>query len=218
MGGLSTKTGFWEWDRVAGQYWAKPSQDVYYLVDRWGESKRDRILDLGSGLGRHSILLAKHGFDVTAMDSSPSGLRSLTHVVKEDGLSIRTVRGDLTSLPFADGSFDAVLAYHSIYHVDSRGIHSAIAELRRVVASSGEVYLTLNSKNSPTYADPNSAVVDDNVRMKREEDGSILPHYYCDLEDLKRLLKEFRIITLRQVEDIFENATGWHYFVLAAVQ
>jgi len=62
-----------------------------------------------------------------------------------------------------------------------------------------EVYLTLNSKNNPTYADPRNQVVDANVRMKQEEDWTILPHYYCDLEDIRRLLSEFSIVKLRQI-------------------
>ncbi|MGE5573034.1 MAG: class I SAM-dependent methyltransferase [Bacteroidota bacterium] len=57
--------------------------------------------------------------------------------------AVETVHGDLASLPFDDGSFDAVLAYHSIYHVDSKGMAAAISELHRVMKPGAEVYLTL---------------------------------------------------------------------------
>lgn len=209
-------TGSWNWDNVSTSFWAEPSEDVYYLLTRWKKAGFNSILDLGCGIGRHSLLFAENGFEVTALDSSESGLRRLENVAAERGLAVETVHADLASLPFDDGSFDAVLAYHSIYHVDSKGMAAAISELHRVMKPGAEVYLTLNSKNNPTYADPRNQVVDANVRMKQEEDGTILPHYYCDLEDIRRLLSEFSIVKLRQIEDIYDGRTSWHYFVLAA--
>ena len=79
-----------------------------------------------------------------------------------------------------------------------------------------EVYLTLNSKSNPTYSDPRNRVVDVNVRMKQEEDGTVLPHYYCDMGDIGRLFSRFDMIRVRQIEDIFNGRSSWHYFVLAA--
>lgn len=35
--------------------WLKPTDQVYYLAHKWPESGFKKILDLGSGLGRHSI-------------------------------------------------------------------------------------------------------------------------------------------------------------------
>jgi len=54
------------------------------------------------------------------------------------------------------------------------------------------------------------------VRLKREEDGGILPHYYCDLGDVHKLLANFTIIKLRHIEDVYDDKSSWHYFVLAA--
>lgn len=208
--------GSWIWDSVTAEFWSEPSEDVYYLVARWKKSGRRRVLDLGCGMGRHSLLFAEHGFEVTALDLSESGLRKLRALATGRGLHIRTVQADLTRLPFGDGSFDAVLAYHSIYHVDSEGIVAAISELHRVMRPGAEVYVTFNSKSNPTYADPRNQVVDANVRMKQEEDGTVLPHYYCDIDDIGRLFSGFDMIRVRQIEDMFNGRSSWHYFVLAA--
>jgi len=205
----------WNWDNVSEPFWTEPSEDVYYLLNRWKEAGRERILDLGCGIGRHSLLFAANGFQVTAFDSSESGLRRLERIAAERRLTINTVHADLAKLPFDDGSFDAVLAYHEIYHVESSAMLAAVGELHRVLKPTAEVYLTLNSKSNPTYTDPRNRVVDGNVRMKREEDGSILPHFYCDLSDVYSLLSEFEIIKLRHIDDIYEDKSSWHYFVLA---
>ena len=209
-------SGCWNWDKVSEPFWHEPSEDVYYLVNRWKEAGRKIVLDLGCGMGRHALLFAANGFQVTALDSSESGLRRLEKAATERSLAINAVHADLTILPFADRSFDAVLAYHSIYHVDSIGIRAAIGELYRVLKPAAEVYLTLNSKSNPTYSDPRNQVVDENVRMKQEEDGNILSHFYCDLDDVYNLLSEFETIKLRQIEEIYDGKCSWHYFVLAA--
>lgn len=206
----------WNWDNVSDTYWNDPSEDVYYLLHRWKKSGHETILDLGCGLGRHSQLFASHNFKTTALDSSESGLIKLQKAAKEQNLTMGIVRSDLTQLPFNAESFDCVLAYHSIYHVDTKGLSAAVDELYRVIRPNAEVYLTFNSKSNPTYSDPNNQVIDENVRMKQEEDGGILPHFYCDLDDIHRLLYKFRIIRLRQIEDIYDDKSSWHYFVLAA--
>lgn len=205
----------WNWDKVSDTYWNDPSEDVYYLLHRWKEAGRKTILDLGCGLGRHSRLFAAHHFKATALDSSESGLRRLQKTAAERGLAIGTVLADLTKLPFNAESFDFLLAYHSIYHVDSKGLSAAIEELYRVLRPKAELYLTFNSKTNPTYADPNNRIIDENVRMKQEDDGGILPHFYCDLGNIYSLLSKFRIIRLRQIEDIYDDKSSWHYFVLA---
>jgi SAM-dependent methyltransferase len=212
---LMVSTGSWDWDRVSDAFWSNPSEDVYHLLHRWTGQTRSSILDLGCGLGRHSLLFALYGFDVTALDASESGLRRLEAAAARLGLSVHTVHADLTKLPFDAGSFDFVLAYHSIYHVDSEGMAAAMNELHRILKPASEVYLTLNSKTNPTYADPGNLVVDDHVRLKREEDGGSLPHYYCDLGDVRTLLSRFTIIKLRHIEDVYDDRSSWHYFVLA---
>lgn len=50
-------------------------------------------IDLGAGFGMHSIPLARLGYSVTAIDSSPLLLSTLAE--HAPGMSIRTVQGDL---------------------------------------------------------------------------------------------------------------------------
>lgn len=211
------ETVVWDWDKVSDPFWTEPAEDVYYLLHRWKERGLLSLLDLGCGLGRHALLLARHGFSVTALDRSDSGLRRLWDSARRLNLPIATVLATVTRLPLPDRSVDAVLAYHSIYHVDSAGMRAAIAEVGRVLRPHGEVYLTLASKSTPSYTDPACRTVDSHVRMKQEEDGSILPHYFCNRADVSRLLAGFRILRLCHVQDIYDGGPSWHYFVHASV-
>ncbi len=58
-----------------GIYLTEPHEDMNSLIKLLKKEKARRILDLGCGTGRHTILLAKSGFDVYGMAISREGLK-----------------------------------------------------------------------------------------------------------------------------------------------
>ena len=54
-----------------------------------------RALDLACGAGRHALWLAEHGWDVTAVDYSRTGLEILNQRAQAKGLRIHSVCADL---------------------------------------------------------------------------------------------------------------------------
>jgi SAM-dependent methyltransferase len=54
-------------------------------------------VDLGAGFGMHSIPLARLGYSITAIDTSPLLLSQLTEL--GDGLSVRAIEADLLDFP-----------------------------------------------------------------------------------------------------------------------
>ena len=56
--------------------------------------------------------------------------------------SVRAEQADATALPFEDGSFDAVIAMHMLYHVPDPA--KAIAEMHRVLKPDGFLAVTTN--------------------------------------------------------------------------
>ena len=207
------KSKSWNWDIVTDDFWTIPSEDVYYYLDQWLKLDFNKILDLGCGLGRHSLFFAKNGFEVHAFDLSESGLGKFMEQIKNEELNICVKLGDMLSLPYKDSYFDCILAYHSIYHTDSLGIKQVISEIYRVLKKDGEALLTFNSKNNPSFIKNSNKKIDENTVLKTEGNEQNIPHYYTDVEDLKYLLKDFRIIKIRQIEDIWEEESSWHYFV-----
>jgi len=57
-----------------------------------------RALDLGCGMGRHSIYLAAHGWQVTGLDSAGRALRTARQRADRAALDIDFVRGDVTRI------------------------------------------------------------------------------------------------------------------------
>lgn len=71
-------------------------------------NKHIRILDIGCGTGRHSIELAKRGYDVTGIDLSESQLCRAKETAAKEGISINFMIRDARQLEFSD-AFDLVI-------------------------------------------------------------------------------------------------------------
>jgi SAM-dependent methyltransferase len=139
------------WDAVADDYAAarRPDGPDARLLDELAAELPDgaRVLDVGCGDGRRTmatLLAADPSVDVVGLDVS----RVQLDLAREAVPMARLVQGDMTSLPFSHGAFDAVTAYHSVFHVP-RGQHPAVyAEFARVLAPGGFVLTTVGSGRS----------------------------------------------------------------------
>jgi ubiquinone/menaquinone biosynthesis C-methylase UbiE len=203
----------WNWAVVKDDIWNEPSEDIYYYVDRWKKKNFKCFLDLGCGLGRHAILFAKNGFDAHGLDLSQYGIDGLNKKASDLGLNIKTTIGDINKLPFEENTFHCLLAYHVISHTDTKGIKIIISEINRVLKSNGEFFITLCSKNSPSFTEKGYPKIDENTIIKTEEPELNVPHFYSDIDTVKDLLKDFEIIRIRHIEDIFNDSSSWHYFI-----
>lgn len=149
-------------------------------------------MDLGCGLGRHSIYMAKKGLSVTAADLSDFGLNHLKEWAAQEQLSVKTAVCDMEALPFEDNSFDCVLCYNVIYHAGRAGVIKTLAELKRVLKPDGELFLTMLSKKSDGFLHARSDQrIDENtiIRDDCEETERGVPHFYLEYKELAEFLK-----------------------------
>lgn len=75
-------------------------------------SARSRILDVGAGTGFLSLIAARLGHDVTALDLSPKMLDALDAACRREGLHIEIVVGSAEEPPVG---FDAVMERHLLW-------------------------------------------------------------------------------------------------------
>ncbi len=107
----------------------------------------EKALDLGCGTGVYSILLAEKGLDVTGLDISPYMLREAGKKIEDKDLSIEFMEGNLLRLPFADETFDLVLAVTVFEFL--REPERAAREAWRVVKKGGRFILGVLARESP---------------------------------------------------------------------
>ena len=210
----------WNWEMAEKETWLVPSEESYYYAEKWAHEGRKRLLDLGCGLGRHSVFFDAHGFKVTAIDLSDYGVEHLKKWSKENGsvAEIRAVAGDMKELPFADCAFDCIYSYHVVSHSDTEGVRQVISEIRRVLKPGGEIFFDLCSKDAWHYKDSGFPHIDENTLrfVGGVEDG--IPHCFFDEKMIYEFMEGFTINRLRHVftlkTDLF-NAAGTHWFIEA---
>lgn len=86
----------------------------------FGEISGKRLLALASGGGQQAPLFAAAGAEVTSLDASEAQLGQDELVAKRDGLTLRTLRGDMRDLGILPAnSFDLVFNPCSVCFVDN---------------------------------------------------------------------------------------------------
>ncbi|BCB82745.1 SAM-dependent methyltransferase [Phytohabitans suffuscus] len=134
--------GYWDGpdDRSTVQEASDRFTDL--LVERLRVGPGDRVLDVGCGVGRPAMrLAATTGASVLGITVSAEQVEIATEQARVEGLSGRVSFqfADGMNTPFAADSFDAVLAFESINHMDRA---TALREMRRVVKPGGRIVLT----------------------------------------------------------------------------
>ena len=212
----------WNWKIVneeSAQIWKNPSIESYYLLNRWKSQGKKEFLDLGCGLGRHSIQFAQNGFNVFSFDISQDAIEKTREWAKKEHLNLDYKIGDMLNLPYNNEQFDCILCRNVISHTDTEGMKNVIKELNRVMKKGAECYLTLGSKDTWGFKQTDWPLVDENTRLRMEEGPEYkVPHFYVDYNLVKELFREFEIIDVYQVVDYYEKDNGvsnsYHYHVL----
>lgn len=122
------------WDRTFRDHCAS-------LAEHFPPDKADggplRVLDVGVGPGISAIgiLDRRPGLCVVGLDFSRAMLRHARKCLRKAGCAVDLVHGDVTHLPFADGSFDVVTHHSFLYLLRQR--EAALREMRRVLRPGG---------------------------------------------------------------------------------
>jgi SAM-dependent methyltransferase len=115
--------------------------------DRLPVGPGDRVLDMGCGGGRHAFALYRRGADVVALDLDEAELKDVAGMFAAlapevaSAAKAQAIRGSAYQLPFADATFDKVVAAEILEHLpeDTR----AMRELARVLKPGGLIAVTV---------------------------------------------------------------------------
>lgn len=122
-----------------------PTPQVARLVKKLGSGRGRRALDLGCGEGRHTILLARTGYEVTAFDLEPLALKKARAALRRSGLKAVDKAGNALDPGFDDGAFDVVLDYGCFHHVVTRDWPRYRRQIARILKPGGHLILSVFS-------------------------------------------------------------------------
>lgn len=136
------------------------------------------VLEVGPGPGELSFrMMAELGASVVALDIS----ERMVELARACGVDARI--GDIQSLPFADASFDTVVAAWMLYHVPD--LDRGLAEVARVLTPGGSLVAATNSELHLEEARAHAGVsMLGRVSFNRENGRTILERHFATVEQI----------------------------------
>ncbi|MFC1774813.1 class I SAM-dependent methyltransferase [Nanoarchaeota archaeon] len=187
-----------DWESIfkkEGVFFKKPDKEVKKLEKIFKKNKVKKILDLGCGTGRHTVLLAKE-FDVYGMDNSESGLKYTKKWLKELKLNANIKNADCYKIfPYKDKFFDAIISIAVIHHARINDIKFCISEIERILKPNGIIFITVpKTKRNQLRSKVKMIGPRTFIPLDGPEKG--LPHYHFNKIVLRKCFKNFKIIDL----------------------
>jgi ubiquinone/menaquinone biosynthesis C-methylase UbiE len=107
-----------------------------------------RVLDLCCGQGRHAVLLARAGCQVTGLDRSSYLLGQAQQAAEQAGVKVGWVRGDMRQLPWQE-QFDACVNLFTAfgYFEDDGENERVLHQVHQILKPGGSLLLDLSNRD-----------------------------------------------------------------------
>ncbi|MBU0590771.1 class I SAM-dependent methyltransferase [Candidatus Micrarchaeota archaeon] len=196
-----------DWESIFkkdGKVFLTAQEDMEKIIKLLKKEKVRKILDLGCGSGRHTVLFAKQGFDVYATDISKTGLKMTRKWLKEKNLCAKLKEHSCyEKFPFKDKRFDAIISTQVIHHNFHEKVKFCISEIERVLKPGGLIFITVAANKRKQGA---TAFMMSEPRTYTPLDGKEkgVPHFIYTKTLMKKDFKNFKILSICR-----DNGNHW---------
>lgn len=156
--------------------------------DWLGELRGQRVLELGCGPGDYTIMLARRGAEVTAVDIAPSSLQITRRRAGLNGVAqaVRPLWMPAETLALPAASFDWVVGFGLLHHADPARLGP---EIRRVLRPGGRALF-----REPLGANPLLHLAREYLPYRhKHRSANEHPLSYGDIDRVGRYFKSTRI-------------------------
>lgn len=207
----------WEevYEREMESYSWEPAKAIRKFLAKIKQTNAKKILDLGCGIGRNAIYLAKKGYIVVGVDISDRALQAAAIKTNIEKISnIVFLHSDIRSLPFPNRHFNVVFSINVLHHSILEDIEKAVGEIFRVLCPGGLGMVTLASVKD--YKFGKGREVEKNTFELYEgthgEKGIL--HHFFDEHESEYLLREFQIIHREHMMEEVEGGKNCHWYIV----
>ena len=143
-------------DRFSKDEFAYGIEPNNYLKEQLQKLDAGTILFPAEGEGRNAVFAAKLGWKVSAFDISAHGKNKATRLAEANGVTIDYQVGELQSLNYNPGQFDAIALIYAHFPADIKSIYHKT--LDRYLRKNGLVIFEAFSKKHIDYNSINEKV------------------------------------------------------------
>lgn len=172
-------------------------------------SKGTEVLDIGCGMGRHTVYLAKNGFKVTAFDGSEEAVSTTKKWLNEEGLHASVTLKDFNDFRYPKESFEGVLSINVIHHTYEKNVRRIIDSIWRSLKPNG-FFLCIAPKFIKKKKGDKQVESHTFIPTEGAEIG--IPHFHFDDRKVTELFAKFDV---RKVGGKVPTDKWNHYVILA---
>jgi ubiquinone/menaquinone biosynthesis C-methylase UbiE len=187
-----------------------------WVFDQFIIAPDAQILELGCGPGtlwQKNLERIPRDWQITLSDFSTGMVQEVQHNLPANDERFTFQLVDAQAIPFADNSFDCIIANHMLYHVPD--LSQAFSEIRRVLRPQGNFYATTNGgmhlAEIRTFMQKAgfgvNGVMTDNAAFRLENSMELMASWFSQIE-LRRFESD---LAVTEVEPIVA-------FILASVK
>lgn len=178
-----------------------------YALDLLGNVSGKQLLDCGCGRGHTSVMLARHGANVTGFDVSDDDLAKAHILAKANDVDVGFQHESFEALPFPDESFDLAFGAFILHHVD---ISRAVKEVHRILRPGGRAVFIENSDRNRLLMLSRRYLVGKMGIPKYGDDDEEHP---LTSDDLERAKQDFSgITTVHHTDLLFFRLADFYMF------
>jgi tellurite methyltransferase len=189
-------------------YGLKPSEELEHFLNE-AHSSGGEALDLGCGEGRNSVLLARYGYHVHAIDASSQGIQKLEKYARLQGWE--TIEGevaDVRKVHLATNFYDAIVAVTILDHITEEEGKTVAQTMIDALKADGFVFIEAFTVHDP------AANANRNEDETISETASFVQHYF-DEGELTSWFSTLQILKYEEFMKYDDSHGEPHYHGLA---